>query len=150
MNGTRKDIKKEEKYCKYCKKQLNRKRFNGRLEDFTVFKNRKYCNRECMKRAFLKIGENEQTYSNAHTTARKINKLILHKEACEVCRSTSNLDIHHINGNWRNNNLDNLMCLCRSCHTKYEKNKDKLGGDEPTIDTKLRIRKLTPKECWRL
>lgn len=33
------------------------------------------------------------------------------------------------------------MCLCRSCHTKYERNKNKL---------KLRIRKLTPREVWRL
>ena len=145
----RKDIKQAERYCKYCGKQLERKRYNGVLEDFTVFKKRKYCNRECMKRVFLKIGENEQTYSNAHTTARKINELILHKEVCELCGSETNLDIHHIDGNWRNNNLNNLMCLCRSCHTKYERNKDKIGDDEP-MDIRLRIRKLTPKECWRL
>lgn len=143
------EIKEKEKYCKYCGKQLERKRFNGRLEDFTAFKNRKYCNRECMKRAYLKIGENEQSYSNAHTTARKINELILHKETCELCGSDKNLDIHHIDGNWKNNNINNLMCLCRSCHTKYERNKGKIGGDEP-IDDRLRIRKLTPKECWRL
>ena len=60
---------------------------------------------------------------------------------CELCGSDTNLDIHHIDGNWQNNNLDNLMCLCRSCHTKYERNKDK---------NELRIRKLTPLEVWRL
>ena len=137
----RKDIKELDKYCEYCGNKLERKRFNGRLEDFTVFSNRKYCNRECMKRDFLKIGEHDQSYSNAHTTARKINELILHKEVCELCGNDTNLDIHHIDGNWQNNNLDNLMCLCRSCHTKYERNKDK---------TELRIRKLTPREVWRL
>lgn len=137
----RKDIKELDKTCEYCGKQLERKRFNGRLEDFTVFSNRKYCNRECMKRDFLKIGEHDQSYSNAHTTARKINELILHKETCELCGNDTNLDIHHIDGNWQNNNLDNLMCLCRSCHTKYERNKDK---------NELRIRKLTPLEVWRL
>ena len=116
----RKDIKELEKYCEYCGKQLERKRFNGRLEDFTVFKNRKYCNRECMRKDWVKIGDNHnQSYSNAHTTARKINELILHKEVCELCGSDTNLDIHHIGGNWQNNNLDNLMCLCRSCHTIY-------------------------------
>jgi DNA-cytosine methyltransferase len=139
----RKDIKEIEKYCEYCGKQLQRKRFNGRLEDFTVFSNRKYCNRECMKRAYLKIGEYSQNWSNAHTTARKINELILHKEVCELCGSDTNLDIHHIDGNWQNNNLENLMCLCRSCHTKYEKNKN-------NVDTGFRIRKLTPRETWRL
>lgn len=137
----RKDIKELDKNCEYCGKQLERKRFNGRLEDFTVFSNRKYCNRECMKRDFLKIGEHAQSYSNAHTTARKINELILHKEMCELCGNDTNLDIHHIDGNWQNNNLDNLMCLCRSCHTKYERNKDK---------NELRVRKLTPLEVWRL
>lgn len=88
----RKDIKELEIYCEYCGNKLERKRFNDRLEDFTVFSNRKYCNRECMRKDWVKIGDNHnQSYSNAHT--------------------------------------------------KYEKNKDK---------TKLRIRKLTPREVWRL
>ena len=139
--GKRKDIKELDRYCEYCGAKLERKRFNGRLEDFTVFSNRKYCNRECMQKGFLKIGEHEQSFSNAHTTARKINELILHKDFCEICGGTQNLDIHHIDGNWQNNNLDNLMCLCRSCHTKYELNKNKC---------ELRIRKLTPRECFRL
>lgn len=35
------------------------------------------------------------------------------------CAGTcSVLDVHHIDRNKRNNNLDNLICLCRSCHTK--------------------------------
>lgn len=121
----RKDIKKIEKYCEYCGKLLQRKRFKGRLEDFTAFSNRKYCNRECMKRKYLKIGKHNQNWSNSHTTARKINELILHKQKCELCESKINLDIHHIDGDWKNNNLDNLICLCRSCHTKLEKNKNK-------------------------
>ncbi len=129
VDKPRKDIKELDRYCDYCGNKLERKRFNGRLEDFTVFSNRKYCNRECMKRDYLKIGEHNQNWSNAHATARKINELILHKEVCELCGGDKNLDIHHIDGNWQNNNLDNLMCLCRSCHTKYEKNKFKKEGD---------------------
>lgn len=121
----RKDVKQLEKYCQYCGKKIERKRYSGILEDYTVFKKRKYCDRECMKRAFLKIGKNNQTWSNAHTTARKINELILHKETCELCGSDINLDMHHIDGNWKNNELNNLMCLCRSCHIKLEKNKVK-------------------------
>lgn len=122
----RKDIKELDRYCYYCGNKLERKRFNGRLEDFTVFSNRKYCNRECMKRNFIKIGDNyNQTFFNAHTTARKINELILHKEVCELCGSDTNLDIHHIDGNWQNNNLDNLICLCRSCHMKEHHPKGK-------------------------
>ena len=140
VDKPRKDIKELDKYCKYCGNKLERKRFNGRLEDFKVFSNRQYCNRECMKKDYLKIGKHNQSYSNAHATARKINELILHKDVCEICGSKINLDIHHIDGDWQNNSLDNLMCLCRSCHTKYEKNKN----------DNLRIRKLTPRETWRL
>ena len=135
----RKDIKTAERYCEYCGKPLERKRINGRLEDFTVFTNRKYCNRECMRRAFVKVGNHEQSYSCAHGTARKINELWLKKDECEICGSTQNLDIHHIDGNYQNNELDNLVCLCRSCHMKEEHRKDN-----------LRIRKLTPLETWRL
>lgn len=138
----RKDIKELEKHCEYCGEKLERKRFNGRLEDFGVFNNRKYCDRECMRRAFVMVGENGQSWSTAHATARKINELFLQKDSCEICGGTQNLDIHHIDGNWQNNELSNLMCLCRSCHTKYEKNKNKECG--------YRIRKLTPRETWRL
>ena len=112
-------IKEYEHYCKYCNKLLTRNRFkNGRLEDYNVFKKRIYCNRECMKRDYLKTGINDQTYRNAHQTAHSINKLILKKDKCEMCGSIKNLDIHHKDHNWKNNNLDNLICLCRSCHMK--------------------------------
>lgn len=117
-------IKEYEHYCKYCNKLLTRNRFkNGRLEDFNVFKKRVYCNRECMKKDYLKIGINEQTYRNAHQTAKTINKLILKKNKCDICGSTKSLDIHHKDHNWKNNNLDNLMCLCRSCHMKAHRSK---------------------------
>lgn len=136
----RKDIKDVEKYCEFCGNPLERKRFSGRLEDFTVFNNRKYCNRECMSKDYLKIGDNHnQSYSNSHTTARKINELILRKEVCEQCGSEENLDIHHIDENWKNNKLENLVCLCRSCHLK-----------EHRSDKNYRVRKLTPLEVWRL
>mgnify|MGYP003488667671 CR=1 FL=1 len=100
-----KNIDNDSQFCEYCGARLERKRIDGRLEDFTVFSNRKYCNRECMRKGFLKIGENNQSFSNAHTTARKINELILHKDFCEMCGSTQNLDIHHIDGNWQNNKI---------------------------------------------
>ena len=138
ISKKRKDIKEYNKKCKYCGKKLERKRFNGRLEDFTVFKKRNYCERECMRKDYLKVGKNNQSFSNSHTTARNINKLILKKDCCEKCGSTKNLDIHHVDGDWQNNNLNNLMCLCRSCHIKEHRSKNN-----------IRIRKLTPLEVWR-
>ncbi|MCH5315443.1 MAG: HNH endonuclease [Eubacterium sp.] len=122
MNMT--EIKQLEKYCAYCGKRLERKRFaNGRLEDFGVFSKRKYCSMTCMRKAFLKIGNNNQTYRVSHSTSQKINELILQRTTCENCGKSGNLDVHHIDGNYQNNNLENLKVLCRSCHIKEHRNK---------------------------
>ncbi len=38
---------------------------------------------------------------------------------CGKCgRTGNNLHIHHIDGNWRNNQKENLMLFCASCHKK--------------------------------
>lgn len=110
-----------EKYCEYCGKRLERKRFNGRLEDFNVFQKRKYCDFECYRKGTLLIYRPDATWNNAHTTARAINKLILKRTQCEMCGAEGKLDVHHINEDWRDNSINNLQVLCRSCHTKLHK-----------------------------
>lgn len=116
-------IKQYEHCCEFCGKKLERKRFGNRLEDFNVFRKRKYCDKECMRKAFLKQGKQHQTYFNAHTTARNINSLLLKVTSCEICGSQSNLDVHHKDGDYQNNNLKNLQVLCRSCHLKQHRKK---------------------------
>ena len=113
-------------YCKYCGKKLERRRFpSGRLEDLSAFSRRKYCDRMCMRKDYLKTESGNQTYGNAHTTARKANELIIKKQECEICGKTGKLDVHHIDDNYQNNDLKNLMILCRSCHMKQHMKNDK-------------------------
>lgn len=51
------------KFCQYCGKKLERKRLpNGDLEYFIHFNKRKYCDRECMKRAFLKPDKDKKVH----------------------------------------------------------------------------------------
>lgn len=110
-----------EKYCESCGKRMHRVRFDsGRLEDLSAFMRRKYCNRHCMKKAFVKKGEDtKQKYSCAHHSSRKIAYMILEKEyKCERCGSIINVDVHHKDGNHNNNTPNNLELLCRSCHMK--------------------------------
>lgn len=38
-------------------------------------------------------------------------------EECHLCSSTENIVVHHIDGDRTNNGLDNLIPVCRSCHT---------------------------------
>lgn len=114
------------KFCQYCGKKLERKRINGRLEDLSAFLRRKYCDRVCMKKAFVLKSPKTQGYSPAHHTARKIAYLIeQRKKICEICGSEKNIDVHHRDGNYHNNSSDNLMNVCRSCHLKlHRKPKD--------------------------
>ena len=44
------------------------------------------------------------------------------KERCDICAFTKKLIIHHKDGNNRNSNWDNLMTLCRKCHTDFHYN----------------------------
>lgn len=110
------------KKCAYCGKIMERKRFpkNNRLEDVAIYNKRKYCDRMCMRKAFLNIGENKGSgnWSSTHGTARGINNLILHKTECEICGKQGKLDVHHKDENSNNNDPDNLQVLCRSCHMK--------------------------------
>ena len=118
----RKDSKTIEKCCAYCGKQITNT-------------NKKYCDRICMRKAFTHIGESNSNWSNTHSTARIINNLFLHKDKCEKCGKTGKLDIHHIDENPNNNNLENLMCLCRSCHMKIHRPKPlcKVDGCERPV-----------------
>ncbi|WP_419715707.1 hypothetical protein [Bacillus cereus] len=40
-----------------------------------------------------------------------------------MCGSTESVDIHHKDENWKNNSLESLQALCRSCHMKEHRQK---------------------------
>lgn len=114
-----------EHYCAYCGKKMERKMLpNGERECIPLFLRRKYCDRECMRKAYVKKDASEQSWSEAHGSARKIVYLIENREkVCEICGSTVNVDIHHKDGNHQNNDSENLMLVCRSCHNKLHRQK---------------------------
>lgn len=43
------------------------------------------------------------------------------KSKCVACGSKKNLEIHHINGDTKDNSKMNLITLCRKCHNKIDK-----------------------------
>lgn len=119
-----------EKYCEYCGAKLERKRYGKRIEDYNVFLRRKYCNRDCMRKSYVKK-DGGQLYTPAHKSAREIMYLIGQREkVCELCGATKSIDVHHKDGDYKNNSLDNLMIVCRSCHMKlhHPKSKCKICG----------------------
>ena len=62
------------------------------------------------------------TKKEAHAVWNKWKKdnkeiyLFIVESVCDNCNSFDTLHVHHINGDKRNNNADNLQVLCASCH----------------------------------
>lgn len=102
-------IQQEDKICVICGKQFNRKRFGKRLEDISRYLSRKTCSQSCGN---SKINPKNRTTYNLR--ARKTKKGI----KCENCSAMQNLDVHHTDGDIKNNSPENLKILCHSCHMK--------------------------------
>lgn len=107
--------------CLNCGKPLERKRFNGRIEDISCFNRRKFCDRKCMRIYMLANGDKADNYGTRHESARKIIELSRDLKKCEICGAANNLDVHHKDENYNNNALENLVVLCRSCHMKIHR-----------------------------
>ena len=100
--------KTESKTCLKCGSKFNRRRFGSRLEDYTRWKARKYCSKQCNY-----IRPNGNSKGNYHLLARSYAN-----QSCNTCGSTDNLDVHHKDRNYKNNEMKNLETLCHSCHMK--------------------------------
>ena len=50
-------------------------------------------------------------------------------QECEVCKATENLHVHHIDGDHKNNVLENLTWVCVKCHNlvKHPRERDENG-----------------------
>lgn len=65
-----------------------------------------------------KIGKLNPMWKNGSGAYRRIAGENLPR-VCVECGATNQLEVHHIDGNHRgNNDISNLIVLCRSCHTK--------------------------------
>jgi len=76
-----------------------------------------FCGDECRKTFFNVKSKDDERFGGNRKKA-----LIRDGHACTVCKSTHHIAVHHIDesGNSENvnNDLDNLITLCNSCHTK--------------------------------
>ena len=97
------------KICEFCTKPFSRRRFNGRLEDYGRFQRRKFCGKSCANSRLEPT--NRATF---HLRARKFLG-----ECCETCGTKQNIEVHHLDGNIRNNTAKNTQTLCHSCHMRW-------------------------------
>ena len=91
--------------------------------DFYGSKSKVFCREECSV-----AYRNENTFQQflkgkIHSPATVRKYLIkLRGSVCEECRQSEwrgspiPLDVHHLNGDWKNDHPDNLRLLCKNCH----------------------------------
>lgn len=66
------------------------------------------------------------------------------KYRCAVCDNLKNIEVHHIDGNRKNNTGRNLVSLCRKCHVRVELlDRKYIKSVEP------RFRRATIRDCIR-
>lgn len=111
------------KVCFRCGVKLERKRYNGTLEDNTAFRRRKYCDRKCMAESFVKDAP-------CYDALSKRAKQFL-GSCCEACGDTFMLAAHHIDGNRFNNSPENIQTLCARCHTTHHHHVRRAGLTVP-------------------
>jgi hypothetical protein len=83
---------------------------------------------------YMKRGESAPSYIDGRNsfTGETYRKMLLasgRKQECEVCKSTERLCVHHIDGDHRNNVLENLTWVCYRCHNfiKHAPDRDEKG-----------------------
>ena len=98
-----------QKKCPSCQKQHQIARINKWLQS----------DKERLKQYTKKAKDNYFFDGNREKALQRDNY------TCQHCQTSENLQVHHIDGkgtttprDQRNNALDNLITLCRSCHTK--------------------------------
>ena len=102
------------KKCNECKEKLNCLQCGNEMTRTANYQ--KYCSDKCKKQVKLEL------YYDGNY------KIVLDRDEnkCVKCNSTNRLSLHHIDYSGfflkketkANNNLDNLICLCDSCHQK--------------------------------
>jgi hypothetical protein len=82
------------------------------------------------KNPMWKGGLSKEEYTINWTNTLKLSILERDKYKCKICKKhqeelNEKLCVHHIDYNKKNCNPDNLITLCRSCHTKTNTNRNK-------------------------
>ena len=132
----RKAVQAQSKPCEICGFSMQRKRFNGRLEDLSAFSRRKFCSLSCAN-SREKGGVSDTTYSRRAGKARK--------KACEKCGDPHwRLQVHHISEDRSDNTHQNLQTLCPSCH-KLSHTRRESG---PLIETRSTFKRTNGITEW--
>ena len=139
---------KDRKFCSYkcrrhtdetmkkisIKKQGNKQRFGATLSNNTKYKiscslkgrapkSGSFKPKE--KHIFWKGGIFKQPYPFEFDKNLKLYIRGIYHFECQLCKSENDLMVHHVDYNKHNIKLNNLIPLCRSCHSKTNYNRER-------------------------
>lgn len=116
----RKKLPTPEKYCEYCGKKLERRPLSsGYEEPLYWFNKRKYCSVQCANRAITE--KKMQVPAKSAKGSRQRARKMIPNAPCAICGKEGYTEVHHKDGNPMNNDLSNLVRLCKSCHAKQHR-----------------------------
>lgn len=81
------------------------------------------------------FGENNHRYDKGQVAYKKLPYRLGKEKICEICTSNIMIEVHHIDKNRSNNQIDNLLVVCRKCHRKihtFQKGFEKYIKGQPT------------------
>lgn len=117
-----------------CKQlQCKQETLNSYLEKMgIIYKGQQGWNKNLVSNTYIPALQYAQKdYVNSHKLKIKLIQDGIKDNRCELCGlDTWNnlpipLELHHIDGNHYNNNLNNLQILCPNCHAQQENNSGK-------------------------
>ena len=109
--------------CSFCGIEFEKKKYKLKGSKSGYY----FCCRECKNNALKKENWNNETYnyapdhygnSNGKGSYRRI-AMEYYDNKCEKCGYNDHIEIlqvHHIDSNRENNNIENLIILCPNCH----------------------------------
>lgn len=119
-------------YCANCGKELNRR-------DSDIKKNKSgyfYCSRECGNEHKNIIREENGEWDNSPWSYRR-RALETYEHQCCVCGWAEDdriLEVHHIDEDRSNNDINNLCIICPICHRKITLGYYKLTEDFELVE----------------
>mgnify|MGYP001620048067 CR=1 FL=1 len=85
--------------------------------EFTGHHRQEYCSKKCQKLSQDEYTKNYWTkHRNKYYKISEIEYSLLIKDGCKICEWKQTVDIHHIDSNRINNDINNLVCLCPNHH----------------------------------
>lgn len=110
--------KSEIKPCNFCGKEIKKTIRQLRLSK----KGLHFCNNKCKNIFIARI---KRDYENPKDHRSRRHRIISESNnQCQKCKYNEDvrmLDLHHVDGNHKNNNWSNLRCLCVWCHNLHHR-----------------------------